>query len=158
MSDIDVIDQVIYDTVHSYRDQHTKKKGAEALGKVIGISGATLQNKANRNEDFANLSVKESRSVMLGSQDFNILHVLAAEVNHAAIPLPAIEFPADMDLVVAMTDWQKDFGETASAIHQALVDGRLTQAELKKIATELAQDYEKGMALLDVLKDMAEPE
>ena len=156
--DIDVIDQAIYDTIHGFRDANTGKKGPFALAKVVNMSGATLQNKANRNEEYANLNVKEARAVMLGAKDFSILHALAAEVNFAAVPLPAVDFPADMDLMVAITEWTTDYGETAKAIHDALSDKKITRSELDVIRKELIQDFEKGIKILDVMEGMAEPE
>jgi len=156
--DIDVLDQVIYDTIHNYRDANTGKKGPFALAKVVNMSGATLQNKANRNEEYANLNVKEARSVMLGTKDFSILHALAAELSFAAVPLPVADFPADMDLMVAITEWTTDYGETAAAIRDALNDKKITRKELEVIRKELVQDFEKGIKILDVMEGMAEPE
>lgn len=158
MNDIDQIDQAVYDTVHGFRDSSTGKKGAGALAKVVGMSAATLQNKANRNEEYASLNLKEARAVMLGSQDFQILHTLAAEVNHAAVMLPAADFPADMDLMVAIVDWTNDYGETAAAIKRALEDKKISRTEVEKIRKELIEDFEKGIKILDVMDGMAEPE
>ena len=158
MDDIDPLDQAIYDTVHDYRDLHAGGRGAAALARAIGMAGSTLQNKADRKQEFAHLSLQEARSIMLVSGDTRILSTLAEQLGYAAVPLPQIEAPADTDLLQVWADWSNEFGETAAAIKAALEDNKITQAEVAKVKRELIEDFETGLAIIDVLKGMAEPE
>ena len=156
--DIDALDQVIYNTVHNFKDKQSGGKGAAALARAIGLQGSTLQNKADRKQEFAQLSIKEARSIMLVSGDTNILNTLAQQLGFAAVPLPHIEAPADTDLLKVWADWSNDFGETAAEIKKALEDDKITLNEVEKVRRELIEDFEKGLAIIDVLKGMAEPE
>jgi len=76
----------------------------------------------------------------------------------SSVPLPTVEATADMDLLDAWAKWSAEFGETAETIKQALEDGRIEQHEVEAVRRELIEDFEKGLAIIDVLKGMAEPE
>lgn len=156
--DIDPLDQVVYETVHNFKDKVSGGKGAAGLARAIGMQGSTLQNKADRKQEFAHLSLKEARSIMLVSGDTSILNTLAQQLGFAAVPLPHIDAPADTDLLEVWADWSNDFGETAATIKQVLEDGVITLSEVEKVRKELIEDFEKGLAIIDVLKGMAEPE
>ena len=157
-NEIDPLDQAVYDTVHEYRDEKSGRQGALVLAKVLGMKPSTLANKANHNEDFAHLNIQEVRSVMLATGDARILKALALDMGYACVPLPHIDAPADMDVLDKWADWSKEFGETAAAIKAALEDGKITVSEVATVRRELIEDFETGLALLDVLKGMAEPE
>lgn len=156
--DIDPIDQAFYDDAHSYRDSNTGRKGIPALAKLINMAASTLQNKADRFQEFAQPSIKEARAVMAASKSYLTLHALAADLGFACIPLPGVEYAADMDLLNAWAEWSNEFGETAAAIKEALEDGRVTFDEVNRVRRELTEDYEKGMAMLEVMRAMCEPE
>lgn len=156
--DIDVLDQAIYDTVHDYKDPNSSKRGVHPLAKMTGIVPSTLQNKSDRKQETHHLSVKEARAIMLVSNDFRILQTLASEVGYAAVPLPANAFPADMDLLESWADWSAEIAQTVERIKSALDDKTLTQEEISAIRKEMIEDFEKALALLDVLKGMAEPD
>jgi len=154
----DALDIAIYETVHGYINPRTGKRGAAGLAPVVGMPASTLQNKANPAETFANLSMKEARSLMLATGDHRIGHQLMADIGEVCVPVPVHEFPADMDLLEAWAVWQAEIGETVLALKDALEDGRVTRAEVARVRNELAEDFAKGLAMLDVLGGMAEPE
>jgi len=155
---VDPLDQAIYDTVHRYTNPNTGKKGAVGLAPVVDMPASTLQNKANPFEQFAHLTVREARKVMLAAGDNRILHQLAADVGEACVPLPTLKFAADMDLLDSWAEWQQDVAKTIEAVRDALADQKITQAEVASVRLELIKDFEKGLAMLDVLKGMAEPD
>jgi hypothetical protein len=156
--DIDELDQVVYDTVHNFKDKASGGKGAAGLARAIGMQGSTLQNKADRKQEFAQLGLKEARSIMLVSGDTTILSTLCQQLGFAAVPLPHIDAPADTDLLDVWADWSEEFGETAASIKKALEDQKITMSEVANVRRELIEDFEKGLAIIDVLKGMAEPE
>ena len=158
MTDIDPLDQAAYDTSHKFRDRDTNRKGLVALANRMNTNAATLQLKCDRKTDTHHLNIQEARAMMLITGDFSLLKTLAAEVGHAVVPLPTFDFAADSDLLTAWADWSAEFGETAETIKLSLEDGRITQAEVEKARAELVEDFEKGLAMLDVMKGMAEPE
>lgn len=155
---VDQLDQAIYDTVHNYVNPHTGKKGAIGLAPVVDMQASTLQNKANPGEHFAHLTVREARKVMLATGDNRILHRLAADVGEACVPLPTLQFAADMDLLDSWAEWQQDVARTVEAVRDALADKKVTRDEVDRVRLELIRDFEKGLAMCDVLKGMAEPD
>lgn len=156
----DPLDIAIYETVHEFRDPKTGKRGALGLAPVIGMQSSTLSNKANPTQEFAHLTVREARSVMLASGDHRILHQLAADLGEACVPLPTLPFPADMDLLKAWAEWQRDVAETVQALRDALEShgGKIVASDIANVRRELIEDFEQGLALCDVLKGMQEPE
>jgi len=158
MTDIDPLDQAVYDTVHDFVDERSGRKGCVALAETIGMRSSTLANKASRKEEHAHLNLHEARSVMLATGDVRILEALANSLGYACVPLPTIAATADMDLLDAWAKWSAEFGETAATIKQALEDGRIEHHEIAEVRRELIEDFEKGLAIIDVLKGMAEPE
>lgn len=158
MFDIDKLDQVIHKTAHNYKNKITGRRGCTAMADTIGMPRTTLQNKVNHNQEFAQLSIKEARSMMLAAGDVSILKVLCEQLGYAAVPLPNIDTPADTDLLAAWASWSEEFGQTAATIKEALEDNEITQAEVAKTKKEIIEDFEKGLALIAVLEGMAEPE
>ncbi|MDP1586307.1 MAG: hypothetical protein Q8M07_01065 [Prosthecobacter sp.] len=148
----------VYDTVHGFVDEASGREGARGLGPVIGMKSGTLQNKANPNEEYTHLTLPEARSVMLATGDFRILQALAAELGQACVPLPTIQFPADCDLMVAWADWQAEIAQTVVVMRDSLADGKVTRSEVDRLRKELIEDFEKGLALLDVFRGMSEPD
>ena len=156
--EIDPIDKAVHETVHEFRHMGSGKKGVPALAPVLGMPPSTLQNKSNPNEEYANLTLKEARAVMLATGDHRIVRVLANEVGEACVTLPSIDFAADMDVLDAWGNWQTEIAETVQRIQFALSDGKIDAREVEDVRRELVEDFEKGLALLDVLKGMMEPE
>jgi hypothetical protein len=154
---LDPLELAVYGTVHDYVHPVTGKKGVVGLAPVIGMSPSTLQNKANPAERFAHLALLEARSIMLAAGDHRILHQLAADLGEACVPLPTNAFPADSDLIVAWAEWQGEVAQTVTALRDVVEARTITQAEVARVRQELIEDYERSLAMLDVLKGMAEP-
>ena len=155
---VDPLDVAIYETVHEYVNPKTGKKGAVGLAPVVDMHASTLQNKSNPTEQFAHMTVREARKVMHATGNNRILHQLAADLGEACVPLPTIEFAADMDLLEAWAEWQNDVAKTITALRDAIADKKVTMDEVGKVRIELIKDFEKGLSIVDVLKGMAEPE
>jgi hypothetical protein len=147
-----------YETVHEYRNTKTGKRGPGALAPLVGMAPSTLSNKCNPNEIYANLTLKEARQVVLASGDARIVKQFAADTGFAVWPIPVIEHPADMDLLNAWSEWQKEVAETIESVTAALADGEITSDEVQKVHSELSEDLAKGLEMLDVLKGMMEPD
>lgn len=156
--DLDPIDRAIYETVSEYRSPVNGARGGKALAAVMGMPTSTLLNKANPNSDYAHLTLKEARQVMLASGDHRILHTLAHEVGEACVPLPMLEFPADSDLLDSWATWQGEVAQTVQKVKDALKNKVVTMDEVKGVRKELIEDLEKGLAMLNVLEGMAEPD
>lgn len=158
MYDLDPMSRAIYDTVREFRSPINGARGGKALAAAMNVPTSTLLNKANPNSDYAHLTLPEARQVMLVSGDHRILHTLAHEVGEACVPMPTLDFPADSDLLASWAEWQSDIGQTAQKMKDVLEDGRVTTAEVDEVRLELMEDFERGLAMLDVLRGMAEPD
>ena len=153
---IDPLDKAAYDTIHDYRNPKTGKRGAGGLAPAIGMAPSTLSNKVNPHEEFANLTIKEARQVVLASGDARIVKQFAHETGFTVWPVPTIEHPADMDLLKAWAAWQDEVAQTIESITEALKDGTIDSGEVQDVHRELSEDLAKGLELLDVLKGMVE--
>lgn len=157
--DIDPLDQSVYETVHSFKDVNTGKKGAVGIAAITGMRASTVQNKASRTDEYAVFNIHEMRSVMMASNDYRALETMNRECGFAMTSLPNFEdFTSDMDLLAAWADWQGEIAETVQKMKSAIEDGEITQAELHEIKDELIQDYEKALELWSVFEGMCEPE
>ena len=155
---LDPLDKAIHDTVLGYANPQTGVRGGKALAQAIGMPVSTLLNKANPNEAYANLTVKEARQVMLVSGDNRILHQLAQDVGEACVPLPSLDAVGDLDVINALTEWQAEVGETAQNVRDIYKDGVVHQSEVADLRRELIEDFEKGLALLDRVAAQADPD
>jgi hypothetical protein len=108
--------------------------GCLALGPRIGVSGAVLANKLNPNLNSHHLTVAEAMRIMMLSGDTRILHAMATELHHMAIPLPTV---AEEDVMHAMTKTIAEFGSYLKAVTASLEDGRVTKLELRHINKEM---------------------
>lgn len=158
MDDVfDPLDKAAYDTVHDYKNPRTGKKGAVGLGQVVGMPHSTLQNKVNPAMELQYLGLKEARALMLASGDHRILHQLAQDLGEACFPLPTSDFVGDLDVLEALTKWQAEIGETAQKLRDIYADGSVDAEEVEELRREGIEDFEKFLALLDVVKGQAEP-
>ena len=146
------LQEAIYKTAHDF------KGGARALAMRINAHPGTFNNKVDPSMPSHVININEALAVMLVAHDYRILEVLAHETGHALYQLPAVEFPADMDMLSAWADWQNEIAETVRALRSSIDDNKITQAELRTVKKELIEDLQKGLAMLAVMEGMAEPE
>jgi len=154
---VDPLDAAIYDAVHDYCDPVTGRRGVPALSNAMGWGASMLQNYANPNEP-SQFSITQIRALILRTGDKRPLRQLAHDVGEACFPLLVTQFPGDSDLLSAWADWQAEIGETMQKAKAILDDGKVVAVEVDELRRELIEDFEKGLALLDVFKGMQEPE
>ena len=156
--DIPKLGRVIYETVHKYRNPATGKKGAIGLASAMRMPVSTISNKANPNDERTHFAVHEVMSLIEATNNNSILEQMAHERGMACFPLPTVEFVGDLNVLNALTEWQAEIGETAQKIRDAYDDGRVTFDEIDAVKRELVEDFEKGLAVLDLMRGQAEPE
>jgi len=157
--DIDPLDQAAYETVHNFKDETTGKKGAVGVSAITGMRSSTVQNKANRTEEFAIFNIKEARAVMLATKDFSMLSTMNRECGFAMTPLPDFAaFSSDMDVLKAWAEWQAEIAETVQKMKDMIADGVIQHHEINEVKKELVEDFQKGLELVGVYEDMCEPE
>nr|VFK14957.1 MAG: hypothetical protein BECKLFY1418C_GA0070996_10127 [Candidatus Kentron sp. LFY] len=147
----------IHETARKYRGGTKNKGGIHAMALAMSVHPGTFRNKVDPSCPNHIPNINEIRAMMLMSGDCRILHALASDVNHACFPLPNIRFPSDTDLIEAWASWQGEVAETVQQVKRAIAERCITQAEIRDIDQELQKDFAHGMAMLEVLKGMAEP-
>lgn len=150
------LDAAVYATVHEFIDQRARKRGAVALAPRIGMPAGTLSNKANPTMPDHKLGMAEAVAVMLASDDFRILHVVNQLTGHCAYRLPLHADAGDVEILDAYAAAHEKTGAKATAIREALRDGRVTREEVNQVRACFDQEVRAGLELLSRLEALAE--
>lgn len=118
-----------YHTVHDYNG------GAEALAPSMGMSPAILRGKVLRSDTKHHLTLREASRLMGLTEDYRILHALAAE--HGFV-LRAIGDEASGDITAALLAAMAAKGDLAQLVAEVLEDRVVTPNEAAKIAKQCA--------------------
>lgn len=122
------VSDAAYDTVHEYRG------GSVSLAPRMKMSDAVLRAKVNPNTDRNKLSIEEADELMGKSNDFRILHALAANHGFVAVKSDAPEFGC---LNSAMLQAAAAKGGLAGLLLEVLADGDVTQNEADKVVRKV---------------------
>ncbi len=119
----------------AYRTVHDYPGGSESLAPRLGMSAAVLRGKVNPNNDRNILSLHEASQIMGVSDDFQMLHALAATHGFG---LHALESGDTADITTALLGASVAKGDLAGVISRALQDNLITQNELAEIGRACA--------------------
>jgi hypothetical protein len=152
----DRLDRAIHATVHEYQDERTRHRGAVALAPRVGMQAGTLSNKANPTIETHQLGLRESIPLQIAAGDYRILHEYALALGHIAYRLPSSTKPvSDLALLDDYTAFHAAVGRKATAIRNALADGRIERAEVDDIRGEFEAAICAGLELLARLEVLA---
>ena len=84
------------------------------------------------------------------------LQVMNHRCGFVAIPMPAMEYPADTDVVEAIADLQEDFAQTMTEIAGTMRVGRIHTAHAKEVMREGLEDLQALSVIVGHLFMMAE--
>jgi hypothetical protein len=115
-------------TVHS--DQHG---GCEALAVRMGMNAGVLRNKANPNNATNHPTLVEADRLMGLTGDHQILHALARNHGYVCVRMDECENGSDVAVLELVVQVMRTEGAVGQEIHEALADGKISQAELKRI-------------------------
>lgn len=104
--------------------------GAEALAPRVNMTPGVLRNKANPNSNSHRTAIEEASLIMGVSNDFQILHALAAE--HGYFCVKAAADDSDSVLGVVLNAQARE-GDLSRTLHDALADGAISKRELDEI-------------------------
>lgn len=157
MQDVfDRLDRAIHATVHDYQDERTRQRGAVALAPRVGMQAGTLSNKANPMIETHHLGLRESVPLQIAAHDCRILHEYALALGHIAYRLPSSSTPvSDLALLDDYAAFHAAVGRKATAIRNALADGRIERAEVEDIRGEFEAAICAGLELLARLEVLA---
>lgn len=138
-----------------HKTVHHTPGGCEALAVRMGYTAGLLRNKANPNSSTNVLTMDDASRVMQLTGDYEVLHALARE--HGFTCTKVDEQPAgDMGVLETTTDIWAKLGDLGTAVHAALVDGRIEQHEVKSIEAATFAAFRPMMQLLARVNGMAE--
>lgn len=150
---LDPIDDAIYQTVHEFRDGD--RTGAVALAPKVNMNAGTLSNKVNAFCDTHHLSLKESVPIQLATGRFDILRAYAQSLGFAVVRVTDLSHWSDIELLDSYAAWNAEIGETHGAIRRALEDGNITRTEINEIESEMYQDFERALGVLQRLRSLS---
>ena len=146
---MDSLEETISCTCHAYPN------GIKSLASALSINPGTLYNKCNSSMTSHHLNIQEALDMMRHTQDFRILETLCRQTHHACVSSVKFQNISDMVLFEAWTACDMEHGITAQIIREALEDGCINKAELKKIRSEMFIDFARELELLDRLKQLS---
>lgn len=138
----------------AHRIAHEYPGGAEALAPRMGIGAAVFRSKLNPHTETHHLTLRESVRLQQLAQRYDVLHAMADELGHIAIPLPSVP---DGEMAHALARTCAEFGEYLGRIDQALTDGAVTPNELKHLEKELTEMVAQAAHMQSLLASMSRP-
>lgn len=148
------LDSAIYETVNSFVDPVTKGRGATALAPRLNIAAGTLSNKANPLQEHQ-LSLRESISLQLATIDFGILHAYNGALGHVGFRLPDADQIGDVELLDAYCELHTRVGHLAQTIRNALLDHRVSIAEVIQIQIAFDALVRSGLGMVNRIEGLA---
>jgi len=136
----------------AHRIAHEYPGGAEALAPRMGIGPAVFRSKLNPTTETHHLTLREAVRLQQLALRYDVLHAMADELGHVAIPLPAV---ADGEVAHALARTCAEFGEYLGRIDQALRDGEVTPNELKRLEKELTEMIAQAAHMQSLLAGMS---
>jgi len=129
-----------YHTVHHYPGGAaalaSRLLRVDADGKTKPMSEAVLNSKVNPNTKTHHLTLAEADTIMGLSDNYQILHALAATHGFVAI---RVEGPETGSLTSAMFEASKAKGGLAGLVLEAMSDGRITPNEAADVARKVME-------------------
>jgi hypothetical protein len=102
----------------------------------MGIDPAILRSKLNPNCDTNHLTLKQAVAMQVITGRSDILHAMAEELGHVALPLPCI---TSVDLPRAIAKTCGEFGDYLRRVDECMSDGQVTPNEIKSLERELTE-------------------
>lgn len=121
----------ILDAFHS--TVHGAAGGVEALAVRLGMSAQILRNKANPNNTANRVLLEDADRVMGITEDFQVLHALAANHGFVCIKVDSDISSCDMAVLEVVTRIWGASGEVGTEVHSALADGRIEPHEIARV-------------------------
>lgn len=111
-----------------------KKGNIAELADAMGVAYSTLQRQLNEYDTYL-FPVTQLIGLVKFTGNFAIMDHLEARLGRVAISLPEKGRPIDG---AAYASFVKESGEALSAMSEAMVDGRITSEEAKRIRKDLS--------------------
>lgn len=120
----------------AYQLAHQFPGGVPALAQRMGINHNTLQLKVNPNVDTHKLSLRESVQAQVVAGDCRVLYAMASALDHACLPLPAIE---EGEIAMALAQVGAEVGDVFREVQRVLGDKQVTPNERREVAKQVSE-------------------
>lgn len=121
-----------------------------------GMHWAILNNKVDPNKDSHHLTLAEADKLMAFTDDYRILHALAANHGFVCVKAAADAAPSDLailELVAAV--WAKS-GDVGKAVSDTLADGRVEAHEIERVKEAMYRVQQAMQQMVMRLEEIAE--
>jgi hypothetical protein len=113
---------------------HSAPGGCEALAVRLGMSAAVLRNKANPNSNFNKPTLDDIERITALTGDLRVLDAWAASHDRVLVKVAESEGHGDVALLELVTAVMSSNGEVGREVLASLEDGRITLAEVERVA------------------------
>ena len=120
----------------AYHTAHDYPGGVPAVAQRMGVSANTLQHKVSLTNDTHHLTLRESVAMQEVTGDARILHAMAGALGYACVSLHNDGSLGTLEQVMHMA---KEFGEVLGSVNNAVVDGVVTNNEMRDCERQAAE-------------------
>jgi len=139
----------------AYHTVHDFPGGTHAMAQRLSdVSPNVLNKQIDPNVDTHVLGLSRSVKIQRIAKDPRILHAMAFELNHVAIPLPEVPEYGDMSLLDGFMDIINEMADFTQAFQQSWADGKITSKEFERIKSEAADVQARFAAIVARIGDM----
>lgn len=143
-----ILDRALYTWAHDFPG------GIEALATLLGKATGTVYNKADPGCETHQFTVKELVAASKFSGNTAALFGVCRVLDHAAVALGDYTRTSDLELLDVCLACERENGETAQAIGEALAQGAIGARDWATIDREIAEDIEAKLALRERLRGL----
>lgn len=135
---MDALDLAVHQTAHDF--------GLPELARRMGKGEQVLRNKVNPHSESHVLTLREAIAMVLITGDLRIAVEVAKECGGGFAVAEAM--PRDVGVVMAFLASQREHGDVARAVEEALSDGQISPREQVDIQQQISE-ARKGLDVLD---------
>ena len=135
----------------AYHTAHDYPGGVPAVAQRMGVSANTLQHKVSLTNDTHHLTLRESVAMQEVTGDARILHAMAGALGYACVSLHNDGSLGTLEQVMHMA---KEFGEVLGSVNNAVVDGVVTNNEMRDCERQAAELIAALNGVLSTVRSM----
>ncbi|HEY0062489.1 MAG TPA: phage regulatory CII family protein [Telluria sp.] len=140
-----------------YHTVHDAPGGVEGIALRMGMLAGVLRNKICPTNTTNKPTFAEALTVCELTGDMRPLHAFAGELGYVCIKVEGEVGASDMAVLEVVTQGLSAHGNVGAAVYAALVDGRISAAELKQIEQAVFETHRALEELRSKMKSMSEP-
>ncbi len=142
---MDQIDIAVHETVHKSEIK------CKEIAATLGMSNQVLINKANSQNEFNKLTLREAVAIQKITGSTAIHEAVGLELGINSVVLKEPEKP--VSLVEALLTVVSECGDVSRATREAMDDGRLTEREKAEMQREVTEAIDSLMAMRLAIKE-----